>query len=571
MTPPSFTLADWRALVDKELAGKSFDKTLSYGALEGVRIAPLYTEAPAAAQAVRETGAQRFRICMRHDAGAAPDAVAADVADGADAVWIPLADAQDGMLAKKEYADTFAVFDVGGVFSVDDVARVVGQRDSGTAPDFALGCDPLAERAAGRAPVETLPQDLAALGRGARQLAERFPGATAVTISTLPYHEAGADAADELALTLATGVRYLDALLGAGLTIEQAAQQIAVRIAVGRDTFVELCKLRALRVCWRKLLAASGAQEVSRVRVHAVCSARTLTVRDPWVNMLRVTTQVFAGILGGADLVTPNAFDQAFGAPSLHGRRVARNTGLVLREESALGRVLDPAGGSYYFDTLTDTLAREAWRRFQAIEREGGVTDALTSGRLAAHFEAAWRDRLDRIAKRKIPILGVSEFANLDESLPRPAPEPKLEPEPESQGPGLPHRRDAAAFERLRARSEAASEKPEVLLVTLGSFTESRPRTGFATGFFAAGGLRTRESTTDEKAVVACLCGPDERYASEAAERVRALKAAGCARVLIAGRPGPQEGALREAGVDGFIYIGCDVVAMLSELLELRP
>lgn len=568
MTPPSFTLADWRALVDKELAGKSFEKTLSYEALEGVRIAPLYTEAPpTAAQAARESGAQRFRICMRHEAGAASDAVAADVADGADAVWLPLSDAPDGMLAQKAYASAFAVFDVTGAASGNDVARVVGQTDSGTCARFALSCDPLAERVSGYASHETLSQDLAALGRGARQIAARFPGATSVMVSTLPYHDAGADAADELALTLATGVRYLGALLEAGLSIEEAAQQIAVRIAVGRDTFVELCKLRALRVCWRKLLAASGVAAVPRVLVHAVCSARTLTVRDPWVNMLRVTTQVFAGILGGADLVTPNAFDQAFGPPSAHGRRVARNTGLVLREESALGRVLDPAGGSYYFDTLTDTLAREAWRRFQAIEREGGIADALTSGRLAAHLASVWKDRLDRIAKRKIPILGVSEFANLDESLPRPAPER----EAESKSPALPAHRDAAAFERLRARSEAADESLEVLLVPLGSFTESRPRVGFATGFFSAGGFRTKESTSDEKADVACLCGPDERYAAEAAERVRALKAAGCSRVLLAGRPGVQESALREAGVDGFIYIGCDVVAMLSELLELRP
>lgn len=558
MAFPPVTLADWRALVDKELAGRSFEKALGHEALEGIRIAPLYTEAPKNAQ--RDLGAPSFRICMRHRAGATLAELIADVEEGADAVWLPLAEAPDGMLDRKELAQTFAIFDSDET-SPDAVTRVAGE-----GARFALGCDPLAQRLTGQATFSTLAQDLIALGHGARRIGEHFSEATAVMVSTLPYHDAGADAADELAYALATGVRYLDALLEAGLSIDQAAKQIAVQISVGRDTFVELCKLRALRICWRKLLTASGADKAHHLRVHAVCSSRTLTVRDPWVNMLRVTTQVFAGVLGGADLITPNAFDQAFGSPSAAGRRVARNTGLVLREESALGRVLDPAGGSYYFDTLTDTLAREAWRRFQTIEREGGMIAALQSGRIAARLESVWKDRLDRIARRKLPILGVSEFAHLDEVLPQPAPDGAAQLHERA----LPVHRDAAAFEDLRSRADAAQQPREVLLITLGSFTDSRPRVGFAVGFFAAGGFRTRESATEKKADIVCLCGTDERYAAEAAARARALKAAGCARVLVAGRPGALEPALREAGVDAFIYIGCDVVAMLSELQELR-
>src|SRR5262249_28156575 len=156
--------------------------------------------------------------------------------------------------------------------------------------------------------------------------------------------------------------------------------------AVGRDTFLELCKVRALRTLWSMLLTGAGAGAIpaSRTRIHAVCSSRTLTVRDPWVNMLRTTTQMFSAILGGADLVTPSTFDQALGAPSTLGRRVARNTGHILREESMLGRVIDPAGGAYFFETLTDQLAREAWKRFQKLEAEGGIVPALQSGDLAA-------------------------------------------------------------------------------------------------------------------------------------------------------------------------------------------
>lgn len=381
-------------------------------------------------------------------------------------------------------------------------------------------------------------------------------------VSTLPYHDAGADDADEIAIALATGVAYLEALLSGGVALDAAARQIALRVAVGRDTFVEVCKLRALRIGWQKVLTAAGAPDAKRTMVHAVCSSRTLTQRDPWVNMLRVTTQVFAAVLGGADFVTPAAFDEALGSPSDLGRRVARNTGLVLRDESHLGQVVDAVGGAYYFETLTDALAREAWARFRSIEREGGIQSALASGRMNERLATAWQARLDAVAKRKTPILGVSEYANLKETLPHTVPSAN----PAREG-ALPVHRDAEVFEALRTRADAVRPPPEALLVALGPLAESRARVGFAAGFFGAGGIRTREVTADESATIACLCGSDDRYATEAVDRVRALKAVGCKRILLAGRPGALEGALREAGVDGFLFLGCDVVATLSDLL----
>ena len=576
-TFPPVTLADWQALVDKELAGRAFEKALVHEAMAGIRIAPLYTDAPPQAEQRRELGTPSFRICVRPEKGNSVDQMAAEVAEGADALWLPLEDLPPGLLERPELAPAFLILDVTSaqpealintlINKLIGAESATSQAQSGRR--FALGFDPLARRAAGQAGAATLQEDLAALGRTAQLLEQRCSGAAAAVVSTLPYHDAGADAADELAFALSTGVCYLGALLDAGLTPDQAARQIALRVAVGRDTFVELCKLRALRVCWRKILTASGAGGSPRTLVHAVCSHRTLTVRDPWVNMLRTTTQLFAAVLGGAELVTPTAFDEAFGAPAALGRRIARNTGLVLREESALGQVLDPAGGSYYFETLTDSLAREAWRRFQKLEQAGGIAAGLASGQIARQLESAWQSRLEQLAKRKAPILGTSEFANLDETLPQPPP-PAQAPVP-SEG-ALPVHRDAAAFEELRLLAESGERAPEALLVTLGTFAESRARVGFAVSFFAAGGIRTRESAADasERADLVCICGTDERYAAEAAERVRLLKAAGCQRVLVAGRPGALEKSLREAGVDGFIFVGCDVVATLRALLETR-
>jgi methylmalonyl-CoA mutase len=168
--------------------------------------------------------------------------------------------------------------------------------------------------------------------------------------------------------------------------------------------------------------------------------------------------------------------------------------------------------------------------------------------------------RDDQIAKRKMALLGVSEFANLTEHLPSPAP---------AVSRSAVHR-DAANFERLRSRAESIQPAPEAVLLTLGAFSESRARAGFAAGFFASGGIRPRETSQDETARLVCICGTDERYQTEAIAHAKALKAAGCQRVLIAGRPDPkQEAAFKEAGVDGYIFAGCDAIAALASALEL--
>jgi methylmalonyl-CoA mutase len=508
---------------------------------DGIRIEPLYTETPKI-QLDREIGSEPFRICTR--AANATEA-SADVRGGAEALWTSPTAAL--ALDPKHLASTFFIFDGRDVETLDIIAALAGKSEDGNFA-FALNHDPVNVRA-----------NLKAFAEDARAFAERFPNGCAATISALPYHDAGADVADEIAITLASGVATLDALLDAGFSVNDGSSQICLQMAIGRDTFLELAKLRAQRACWKKFLTASGATANAKTTVHAVCSSRTVTVRDPWVNMLRVTTQLFAGILGGADLVTPNAFDQAFGVTSDLGRRMARNTGLVLRDESYLGKVRDPAGGSYYLETLTDALAREAWKRFQKIEKEGGVVTALKSGALMAQLEEKWTARLSLIAKRKVAILGVSEFANLEEKLPHPAPN-ALEN-------FLAHR-DSETFELLRSRADKLKSPPEAILVSLGALAESRPRVVFSAGFLAAGGIRSREIAAIEKAPLAVLCGTDERYASEAAEKVRALKAAGCKTVLLAGRPGALEAELKAAGVDGFIFVGCDVVSTLSDLLS---
>jgi methylmalonyl-CoA mutase len=280
-----------------------------------------------------------------------------------------------------------------------------------------LGVDPVTAAARGVAPASTLPDRLTKLPGLVVDARAKLSGARLLRVSTLQFHDSGADTADELAIALSTGAAYLRALIEGGVEPDSAAASIALQVVVGRDTFTELCKLRALRVVWAKVLAAFGVKRAAPTPVHGVCSARTQSLRDPWVNALRGSTQVFAAAVGGADYITPLAYDDVDGTqPSALGRRVARNTALVLRDESGLGRVRDAAAGSYFFESFTDALAREAWARFQAIEKAGGIVAGLMAGSLRERIEISRRAREARIASGDEPILGVTEFANEKES-----------------------------------------------------------------------------------------------------------------------------------------------------------
>lgn len=518
----------WRALVDKELAGAPFDK-LVQRTPEGIAIQPLYTGCPAeppppgVAPFVRGAASSGWRLCMRVDRGAD---LTAELDGGADALWC----------------------------GADDRAALDAARDRGLMVVVDGLPDNVATVAWSSAFAGSVVPD-AALVQRVRATLEGDRADRCLRVSGVSFHDAGADAADEIALILSSLVAVLRALDTAGVALSDAARCTWAQIAIGRDTFGEVCKLRALRVVWHKVLAAAGVADGRLDAIHAVCAARTLSTRDPWVNMLRVTTQVFAAALGGAQLVTPQPFDAAFAARSPLGQRIARNTALVLRDESQLGRVIDAGGGSFYLETRTDALAREAWSRFQAIERDGGIAELLRGDTLRVRLEAAWAERAAAIARRKEPVLGVSEFANLREQLPStPAPAPGVH-------------RDAEAFEALRARVEPAL--PDVALVLLGPPSEHRARVGFAESLFAVAGLaaRSRELAAAAGADVACLCGSDDRYAAEAAQAARALKATGVRRVVLAGRPGALEAELRAAGVDAFIFVGCDVVATLEDVL----
>ncbi|HWB44603.1 MAG TPA: methylmalonyl-CoA mutase family protein [Hyphomicrobiaceae bacterium] len=400
-----------------------------------------------------------------------------------------------------------------------------------------------------------------------------------------PYHEAGASEAQELAALLATLVAYLRACEAEGVAPDAAAPKIALALAADADLFLTMAKLRAARRLAAHVLEACGAGGAApHIHITASTSRRMLARRDPWVNMLRATAACAGAAFGGADAITVLPFTDAIGRPDAFARRVARNTHHVLQAESTLGRVGDPAYGSWFVEKLTADLAAQAWSAFQEIESRGGLARALETGFVQAQIAEVARVRSRAIDTLQLEMTGVSAFPLLADDGVKVSPHPPSEPivvagakvEP------LVARRLAEPFERLRDAADAhaakAGQRPRVFLATLGEPADHSARALWARNFLAAGGIEATGGEALHSSVevgaafakagtpVACLCSSDKVYEELGESTAGVLKAAGAAQVLVAGLPKAQQKALEAAGVEGFLHAGCDAVAVLGAL-----
>lgn len=431
-----------------------------------------------------------------------------------------------------------------------------------------LGADPLTAPLSGKSHTA----DEADLPATVAKLTGYAGGVRAITVDGPAFHNLGASAAWELAGSVAAAVAYLRMLGSDGMATPDALQQISFRYAADDDQFMTIAKLRAARQLWARVAEVAGAAEAGAARIHAVTSLPMMTQRDPWVNMLRTTLAAFSAGVGGADTVQVHPFDAAIpdgleGTSRSFTRRIARNTQLLLLEESHIGQVLDPAGGSWFVEDLTAQLAEQAWAHFQDIEARGGFVAARDY--IAAQIAEVAARRSDDIAHRRTAITGVNEFPNLDEKpLPQPSSVSTIA-------------RYAAGFEALRDRSDAflaaTGARPKVLLLPLGPLAEHNIRTTFVSNLLASGGIEAvNPGTVDADAIagavadagaptVVVLCGTDTRYGAEASGAVAAAHAAGVRQVLLAG----PEKAVAEADSkpDGYLTAKINAVEALSNLL----
>ena len=655
---------DWLALVDKVLKGADFDKTLVTKTLDDIAIQPLYASTAqhaagpgqfpytraVSAQGQAESGWQIAQRYTHPSLEVSNQQILSDLERGVTRLRLVMNSAACNSKAPLENSEQG---DSGiGCFSVDDMTQLFSDIKSelvpvdlnagsafyeyaltllafyekqGVAPEqivATLGADPGAALAEYGSLPASIEETLSRLVTLAEYCNNNLPNVRAVSVSTAVYHNAGATHAQEIALALASAVTYLRAMTDAGMSVSAACRQISFFISVDTDYFQSIAKLRSLRQLWAEVCRLCGADDESaRISLHVDTSTRMLSQRDPWVNMLRSTIAASAAAIGGAESVATESFDiAASGQSSSLGRRISRNTQLLLQEESSIHRVVDPAGGSWFIESHTAELSQKAWAWFQDLEKAGGLFKALENGTVQTAIEQVRTKRMDKIAKRRQPLTGVSEFANLDESPLDPADVNKdaviskikasltgdsgnitktsdiqsikqsladgvstlsatiaLQGEPFTLQ-ALPSVRLASEFESLRDASDRHLAKhgrrPCVFLVTLGIPAQFNARAGFTGNFFAAGGIELEQAaaglTAEEAAAawkdsglkVAVLCSADNVYEASGSEYITALRNAGAEYIVVAGKALIDESDLQ-------IHLASNTLEILSNMHQI--
>ncbi|MBF6320115.1 methylmalonyl-CoA mutase [Nocardia cyriacigeorgica] len=573
------------------------EKLLEVTTYDGLTIAPLYTrrdelpEQPLPGQFPFVRGRDATRDVHRGwfvgdrftgtDGASVNQEILARLENGISAVW--LSAGEDGVpVAELPAALSGLLFELApltldaGPATAQAAQQVFDVLDGYSAPARAdirvgLGAAPLTSRFAG-----TDDLDLADAVALAGQANGRAETVRAITVDGRVFHDAGAADAQELGAAVAAGLEYLRALTG-DLDVVAALGQLEFRFAATDDQFATIAKFRAARKLWARVAHVCGAPDAGGAPQHAVTSAAMMSRRDPWVNMLRTTLAAFGAGVGGADTVTVLPFDVALppgelGVSRSFADRMARNTQLLLLEESHLGHVQDPGAGSWYVEDLTAELAAKAWEFMQEIEAAGGYLAALESGLIAERIAATKAARDADVAHRRTAVTGVNEFPNLAEK-----------PLSEAARTHIGVTGYGAAFEALRDRSDAYlaahGKRPTALLVPLGTVAEHNVRVTFIANLLASGGIESinpgpldidgiESAATESGAPIAVLCGSDARYGTDAGAATERLRAAGIETVLLAG---PDKAVAELDGAqrpDGFLTARIDAVAALSGLLE---
>lgn len=582
----------WRRAAQQALGGAPLSKLVRTHA-DGVEIAPIYERealdrAPHAAslpgqspyvRGAQALGSRDWVVRAQLDCGAGPVAWNArarqEVAGGVGGLGLELhgsgwtmEDLQRALsgLPLQELELDLGLWGGGSAHASHALMAMLSLGVDGAALRGTLGLDPLGDLCR-RGGVDTsLP---ARLGEMAQLLHERASIAGALGVAVAhgePYHDAGAGAVQELGFAVATAASYLRAAVDRGVDPDLAAAGISLSLSVGPRFFTEVARLRAARLLWDLVTHAFGCARRA-LTVHVRTSAWSASAVDPWVNMLRGTMEAFAAVAGGAQSVTVVPFDQAVGEPDPFSRRIARNVQHILREEAYLDRVVDPAGGAWMVESLTDQIGAEAWRLVQQVEELGGMTEALKRGYPQREVSEVAARREQRIATRRLAFVGATVFGDPDE---RPLDRPRR-PAARVVTPLRPVRA-TVPFEEVRA---AAGGRRALVVLVDGA---PRSRAEFAaevmrTGGFnveTADGLQDAEAVVDAvrqaRAAALVLCARDDAYPAMVPQVVARLGESDAA-LVVAGRPPGARESWAE-GVDQFIHRGTDLLAALRHVLR---
>ncbi|ACF13318.1 Methylmalonyl-CoA mutase [Chloroherpeton thalassium ATCC 35110] len=607
---PPVSAAEWKDKIIKDLKGADYEKKTVWQTLEGFNIQPFYTAEDTNGLDYLQTPPGEFPYVRSakqqgNDWQIREDVEISDIGDAARQIAEALAKdaAAVGLLFKQPMALTQSDFSrlIEAVDFEKHNIHLLAEKDSPLLFELLT-----AEAASRSASFQSLKGSLGYDPLGSFALTGRFaqdeksamltaakligalkenPNFKAITVSGEVYHESGATTVQELAFTLAAGNEYLAKLTELGLSADEVLSHIQFTFAIGSSYFKEIAKLRAARLLWAQLAEAyaPAAKESAKMKIHAVTSAWNMTIYDPHVNMLRATTEAMSAAIGGCDSLTVRPFDSIYKTPDGFSNRIARNLQHLLKCESYLDKIIDPASGSYYIESLTDSLASAAWKRFQEIEKEGGLSASLRAGTIQKDIAAVQAERNKRIEHRRQVFIGVTQYPNpaerVSDSLKR------LDVEPETDGAEiapLKPVRGAKAFEACRLATEFHAEKhghrPKVFLLPIGDLAMRIARATFSYNFFGCAGFEILSNngfkTPEEGAAAAVasgadlvvLCSSDDEYAELAkpiCEKLQEQKFT--APVIIAGNPKEHIDALVQAGISDFIHVRSNVLETLRK------
>lgn len=413
--------------------------------------------------------------------------------------------------------------------------------------------------------------------------ARHLPNFKTIAVDGYIFRNTGASVVEELAFSLTMGNEYLSKLTEKGLTVDEIAPRMKFNFSVGSNYFMEIAKVRAARLLWANIVNAygPGKAENTKMYIHSTTSTWNKSFYDPYVNLLRTTTESMSSIIGGVDSMLVNSFNSVYEEPTEFSERLARNQQLLLKEESYLDKVVDPSAGSYYIENLTNSIAKEAWKIFLETDEMGGYIEALKKGYIQSKIKESSQKRDHAIAAGKESILGTNQFPNASESAEKEFDESIFNKsdlsDKNAEFETLKQYRGAQAFERLRYKTDQYSKKnkrPKVFLFTYGNPAMRRARATFSTNFFGCAGFEIIDKqgfksvengvneAIEESADIAVICSSDEEYDKIAPEVNEKLK--GKAIVVIAGYPKSIIENLKEKGVNNFIHIRSNIMEDLQ-------
>ena len=592
---PEISTAAWEEKIKADLKGVDYNKKLVWRTDEGIKVKPYYREEDLASLdylgnvgQLRKTGStpNSWIICQDifpdSNTAEANQRIKTALKGGAQAIRIhltncPLPDIKilESLLDGIPLGETEIHFE--GCLNADalydmliELASTRGIKASHLRGS--LGADPLGKMMRMGIPVASMDN----LGKLVKKASETSPDFKVIEVNGALIQNAGSSLAEELGFAMAMASEYMAILTSQNIDPTVAQNSLQLSLAAGSNYFMEIAKLRGARILWAKIAEAYEVDPANRkIQIHSTSSEWNMTLYDPYVNMLRATTEAMSSIIGGCDMLSVLPFDYPYGKTTEFSQRIARNVQIILREEAYFDRVSDPAAGSYYIENLTDSMGEKAWVLFSEVESKGGFSLSFESGWIQDRILESRDKKIQTTSSGKGRLLGTNAYPNFNELILDTLNEKEAKEQFEGTVTPLQPFRISSLFEEVRLETERSKKRPRVLLFKYGNPAWVTARAAFSGNFFACSGYEILDqpafssveegiqAAKDSGADVIVLCSSDANYADYAPSVARAM--AGKAMVVIAGNPTEAIDSFKEAGIDHFIHVRSKLLATLKE------